>query len=101
MSAANLRTLSVTDVVARTGFTRSLVYRLVRQGRLVAIRATATSRMWITEASLEQLFAASAASDDATTTKDARAPRGESREDRDRRWLAKFGMSEEDCVLPL
>lgn len=55
----NLRTLTVKEVMERTGFGRDAVYRLVHRGALRYVRAGASKgAIRIMEASLEAWFAA-------------------------------------------
>lgn len=60
---ANLRTLSVTEVMTRTGFSRDHVYRLVHSGQLAAVRTSPGAKAWfrIPERALEAYFEANAA----------------------------------------
>jgi excisionase family DNA binding protein len=58
VTAVNLRTLTVTEVVAATGLTRREVYRLVRSGQLSAIRLSTgrSAKIRVSEHSLSTLI---------------------------------------------
>lgn len=53
----NLRTLSVSQVMARTGFPRSAVYRLIYASKLATVRTGVGTTYRVLEASLEEYFA--------------------------------------------
>lgn len=52
----DMRTLSVTEVMARTGFSRDRIYRLVKRGAVQVVRVGRRGHMRIVEASLERWF---------------------------------------------
>lgn len=54
----NLRMLSVNQVIERTGWPRSMVYRLIETGQVPSFREGARGRNWIRETDLEAFIAA-------------------------------------------
>jgi len=52
----NLRTLTVSQVMERTGWPRSTVYSLMDRGDLATVRLGARGRYHVLESSLEEFF---------------------------------------------
>jgi hypothetical protein len=52
----NLRTLTVTEVCARTGWPRTKVVRMFHAGKLAGIQESEHAQIYILESSLDELF---------------------------------------------